>query len=118
MITLLLIMDEHLALQPAAPLLSLALLECLPLPLALASSSNPLAPCSLSLADDDDAISGIAHDAADGLQLYGGLAPSLALCILISWSSGGPSCLCMCFHWVLLLRVIICLARLVSWLPS
>jgi hypothetical protein len=48
-------------------------------PLALASCSSSAILLSLSLADDDGgAIYGIAHAAAPGLQLYGGIALTLA----------------------------------------
>ena len=80
MLTLLLIMDEHLALAAHAHLISLALHDdygCIP-----SCSGIMLFLChlalSLSLADDDGAIYGIAHAAAPGLQLYGGIALTLA----------------------------------------
>ena len=79
MIALLLIMDEHLALAAHAHLISLALHDddCLP-----SCSGIMLFLChlalSLSLADEDGAIYGIAHAAAPGLQLYGGIALTLA----------------------------------------
>ena len=47
-------------------------------PLALASCSSSAILLSLSLADEDGAIYGIAHAAAPGLQLYGGIALTLA----------------------------------------
>ena len=77
MLTLLLIMDEHLALAAHAHLISLALHDdgCIP-----SCSGIMLFLChlALSLADDDGAIYGIAHAAAPGLQLYGGIALTLA----------------------------------------